>query len=54
MIDTEHLEMDTVDNQSDTLKRLYDFGNICVLCGKPAMEDAWYCEECFNKWGTEK
>ena len=54
MIDTEHLEMDTVDNNYDTLTRLYGMGDICALCGKPAMPDSMYCRDCAEKWLDEE
>ena len=54
MIDTEHLDMDKVDNEYDTLQRLYGFGDICVLCGEPAMPDSMYCKKCADKWLDEK
>lgn len=54
MIDIEHLDMDTTDNEYDTMTRLYGYGESCVLCGKPAMENTWYCEDCAAKWLDEK
>ena len=54
MIDTEHLEMDTIDNDSDTLRRLYGFGDMCALCGEPAMPNSMYCKDCAAKWLDEE
>lgn len=51
MIDTEHLDMDKMDNESDALQRLIHLDQVCVLCGKEAMPDAMYCYECWQKWG---
>lgn len=53
MIDTAHIDMDRIDNEHDTLQRLYGFGDLCILCGQPAMPDTMYCSDCWNKWGTE-
>ena len=53
MIDTAHMDMDTVDNEYDTLRRLYGFGDTCVLCGKPIMPNTMYCLECGEKWGVK-
>ena len=53
MIDTEHLDMDIVDNESDTLQRLYGLGDMCALCGEPAMPNSMYCKDCAAKWLDE-
>ena len=53
MIDTEHLDMDTIDNEYDTLTRLYDFGKTCILCGKTPLSNCWYCAECAAKEAYE-
>ena len=54
MIDTEHLDMDTIDNASDMSGYLYNLGDECVLCGEPAMPNAMYCESCAEKWLDEE
>ena len=54
MIDTEHLDMDTIDNESDTLQRLYGVGDMCALCGEPAMPNSMYCMSCAEKWLDEE
>lgn len=54
MIDTKHLDMDTIDNESDTAQRLYDLGDMCALCGEPAMPNSMYCKDCAAKWLDEK
>ena len=51
MIDTEHLDMDKIDNESDALQCLMHIGQPCVMCGKEAMPNAMYCKECWQKWG---
>jgi hypothetical protein len=53
MIDTEHLDMDTIDNESDTMQRLYDEGDMCALCGEPAMPNSMCCKSCMDKWLDE-
>ena len=54
MIDTQHLDMDTIDNESDTAQRLYGLGDMCVLCGEPAMPNSMYCKDCAAEWLDER
>lgn len=47
MIDTEHFDMDTIDQEADKYVYAED---ICVLCGNPVQDGAMYCKECAEKW----